>query len=205
MRFNILTGEQRQLLPLIQMFANNFGLVGGTAIAFHLAHRRSIDFDLFSYDTFSTISIRNKVNKFFKIEQTLSQGEGELTVMVNKVKLTLFHFPYHIEFNTQFEDIIRIPDLLTLASMKAFALGKRAKWKDYVDLFFITKQFSLKQIIDKSFKLFGNEFNEKLFRVQLSYFDDVDYSEEVEYMKGFQIPDNEIKRSLEKISLINTG
>jgi len=201
MQSNVLTGEQRQLLPLIRTFSNNFGLVGGTAIAFHLTHRRSIDFDLFSYKTFSTLSIRNKINQFFKIEQTLSQGEGELTVIVNKVKLTFFHFPYNIVFNTQFEDVIKIPDLLTLASMKAFALGKRAKWKDYVDLFFITKQFSLKEIVDQSIKLFGNEFNEKLFRVQLSYFDDVDYSEKVEYMEGFQIPDDEIKLLLEKISL----
>lgn len=200
---NILTDKQRQLLPLIHSFSSTFGLVGGTAIAFHLCHRRSIDFDLFSYNTFSILSARNKINQFFKIEQTLNQGEGELTVIVNSVKLTLFHYPYKINFNTPFEDIIKIPDLLTLASMKAFALGKRAKWKDYVDLFFITKQFSLKQIVDKSTRLFNNEFNEKLFRVQLSYFDDVDYSEKVEFMKGFQVQDDEIKKSLEKLSLIS--
>jgi len=201
MQYNILTFSQRQILPLIQTFSNNFGLVGGTAIAYHLGHRRSIDFDLFSYNTFSTISIRNKVNKFFQIEQTLSQGEGELTVIVNKAKLTLFLFPYKIEYSDRFEDVINIPDLLTLSAMKAFALGKRAKWKNYVDLFFIAKKFNLKQIVDKSFELFGNEFNEKLFRVQLAYFDDVDYSEEVEYMEGFEVPDEEVKNFLIKISM----
>jgi len=201
MQYNILTFSQRQILPLIQTFSNNFGLVGGTAIAYHLGHRRSIDFDLFSYNTFSTISIRNKVNKFFQIEQTLSQGEGELTVIVNKAKLTLFLFPYKIEYSDRFEDVINIPDLLTLSAMKAFALGKRAKWKNYVDLFFIAKKFNLKQIVDKSFELFGIEFNEKLFRVQLAYFDDVDYSEEVEYMEGFEVPDEEVKNFLIKISM----
>jgi len=85
--------------------------------------------------------------------------------------------------------------------MKAFALGQRAKWKDYVDLYFISKKYSLQQIVKKAEKLFGAEFNEKLFRVQLSYFNDVDYSEEVEYMDGFQISDIEVKKSLEKISL----
>ena len=203
MQSNVLTDKQRQILPLIHKFSNNFGLVGGTAIAFHLGHRRSIDFDLFSNKNFSAPPIRNKINQFFKIEQTLSQGEGELTVIVNSVKLTLFHFPYNINFDISFEGIIKVPDLLTLAAMKAFALGKQAKWKDYVDLFFITKQFSLKQIVDKTTQLFGNEFNEKLFRVQLAYFDDVDYTEKVEYMDGFQISDDEIKKSLEKISLIN--
>jgi len=198
---NILTSKQKKILPLIKLFSKDFGLVGGTAIAYYLGHRRSIDFDLFSPKTFSILSARNKINKFFKIEQTLVQGDGELTVMANNVKLTLFNFPYHIEYNSKFENIIKIPDLLTLAAMKAFALGKRAKWKDYVDLYFISKKYSLQQIVKKAEKLFGAEFNEKLFRVQLSYFNDVDYSEEVEYMDGFQISDIEVKKSLEKISL----
>ena len=34
-----------------------------------------------------------------------------------------------------------MPDLLHLAAMKAYALGRRAKWKDYVDLYFILKDF----------------------------------------------------------------
>jgi len=198
---NILTSKQEQILPLIKLFSKDFGLVGGTAIAYYLGHRRSIDFDLFSPKTFSILSARNKINKFFKIEQTLVQGDGELTVMANNVKLTLFNFPYHIEYNSKFENIIKIPDLLTLAAMKAFALGKRAKWKDYVDLYFISKKYSLQQIVKKAEQLFGAEFNEKLFRVQLAYFEDVDYSEEVEYMEGFQTSDTEIKKSLEKISL----
>ena len=198
---NILTSKQEQILPLIKLFSKDFGLVGGTAIAYYLGHRRSIDFDLFSPKTFSILSARNKINNLFKIEQTLVQGDSELTVMANNVKLTLFNFPYHIEYNSKFESIIKIPDLLTLAAMKAFALGKRAKWKDYVDLYFISKKYSLQQIVKKAEQLFGAEFNEKLFRVQLSYFNDVDYSEEVEYMDGFQISDIEVKKSLEKISL----
>ena len=28
-------------------------------------------------------------------------------------------------------------DLLDLAAMKAYALGRRSKWKDYVDLYFL--------------------------------------------------------------------
>jgi len=34
-----------------------------------------------------------------------------------------------------------MPDLLTLAAMKAFALGRRSKWKDYVDLYYLIKDF----------------------------------------------------------------
>ena len=48
MHKEILTDEQINLLPLVQLFNKDFGLVGGTAIAFHIGHRESIDFDLFS-------------------------------------------------------------------------------------------------------------------------------------------------------------
>ncbi len=37
--------------------------------------------------------------------------------------------------------------LLDLAAMKAYAMGRRSKWKDYVDLYFIIKDhFSIDQI-----------------------------------------------------------
>jgi hypothetical protein len=74
-----------------------------------------------------------------------------------------------------------MPDLVTLAAMKAFALGGRAKWKDYVDLYFLLMDhIGLQQIIDKAKSIFGTSFTEKLFREQLSFFKDMDYEEEVE-------------------------
>ena len=49
-----------------------------------------------------------------------------------------------------------MPDLLTLAAMKAYALGGRAKWKDYVDLYILLRDhFSLAQISEKSKDLFS--------------------------------------------------
>jgi len=42
---DILLPDQIELLPLIREFKKEFYLVGGTAIALHLGHRRSIDFD----------------------------------------------------------------------------------------------------------------------------------------------------------------
>ena len=80
--------------------------------------------------------------------------------------------------------------------MKAYALGGRAKWKDYVDLYFILKDYySLQEISKRAKEIFQGFFNQKLFREQLSYFDDVDYSEDIEYVKK-SIGDDEIKNFL---------
>ena len=201
MHKEIFTKEQEKILPLVVDFSDRFGLVGGTAIALHLGHRRSIDFDLFSNKKFGNQSLLNKILTFGKPDQILFNRLGELTFIINGVKMTFFHYPYDIIYAESFGYKIKMPDLLTLASMKAFALGQRAKWKDYVDLFFIIKDhYSITQISEKSQEIFSG-FNEKLFRSQLAYFDGINYDEVVEYLPGFEIPDDIIKQKLVEFSL----
>lgn len=60
MHSQVLTQEQREILPLIKFLAKDFGLVGGTAIALHMGHRRSIDFDLFTNSRFDNLKIKKK-------------------------------------------------------------------------------------------------------------------------------------------------
>lgn len=202
MHKEVLSKEQIELLPLLSMANKGFGLVGGTAIALHIGHRRSIDFDLFSHKAFKNKEMRKKVERMTKITKEIVNKSGEFTFISNEVKITFFNFPYKIEYKKNFDKIIKMPDLLTLAAMKAFAMGQRAKWKDYVDLYFIMKDFfTCKEIIKKTQELFGAEFNEKLFRIQLAYLDDVNYGEEVEYLKGFEISDEKVKKALIEFSL----
>ena len=202
MRKEILTEAQSKLLPIVKLFSKKFGLVGGTAIALHLGHRESIDFDLFSFDGFNNYSIKAKITKNQPIDNVLVNKKGEYTFLINKVKFTFFQFPYEIDFSESFGDIIKLPDILTLAAMKAFALGRRAKWKDYVDLYFIMKtNHTISQITAKGVEIFGNEFNEKIFRTQLAYFGDIDYSEEIIYKDGFSTDDEIIKKVLVEFSL----
>ena len=205
MHKEILTSEQNRLLPLVAEFSEDFGLVGGTAIAFHLGHRRSIDFDMFSEEKFGNLSILNKIkaSTFGEPSNILVNRLGEFTFIVNNVKMTFFNYPYKIIYSESFGYNIKIPDILTLSAMKAFALGQRAKWKDYVDLYFIIKDhFSISQISQKGQEIFGSGFNEKLFRSQLSYFNGINYEEAIEFMPGFEVSDNEIKNKLVEFSLI---
>ncbi|MDO8529310.1 MAG: nucleotidyl transferase AbiEii/AbiGii toxin family protein, partial [bacterium] len=198
MRREILTEEQIKLLPLVEMFNKDFGLVGGTAIALQIGHRRSIDFDLFSLKEFKNEKIRKIIAKSkCKIEKVFKDEEGQFTFFINGVQLTFFHYPFKISFSKHFRKILKMPDLLTLAAMKAYALGRRAKWKDYVDLYFIIRKYhSIEKIINKGKKIFKGEFNEKIIREQLSYFDDMNYSEKIEFMKGFEVDDKIIKKAL---------
>lgn len=197
----VLDENQRDLLSLVSYFSPRFGLVGGTAIALHLGHRRSIDFDLFTTKPFDINQVKKQVNANHKISHTFIQGRDELSILVDRVKLTFYHYPYPIEFPEDFENIIKTPDLLTLGAMKAFALGRRAKWKDYVDLYFLFKEYSFTDLVVKTRELFGQEFNEKFFRIQLSYFEDIDFSEEVIYMPGYEMSLEVIQKKLTDVSV----
>jgi len=201
MHDEILSESQRKLLLLIKKFTPQFGLVGGTAIALQIGHRRSIDFDLFTFEDFDADKIREIIRGEYTIENVFIERPGELTLLVDGVKMTFFKYPFAIEFSVKFEDVIRVPDLGTLAAMKAYALGRRAKWKDYVDLYFIFKTFSLLSVVTITKRIFAGEFNEKLFREQLAYFKDIDYSETVDFLPGHNVTDEEIKNSLLQTSL----
>ncbi|MBI5286898.1 MAG: nucleotidyl transferase AbiEii/AbiGii toxin family protein [Deltaproteobacteria bacterium] len=198
---DVLSEGQQRLLPLIHKFQNDFYLAGGTAIALQIGHRRSIDFDLFSRKSLNTLEIVNIIKRSaLVINTTLEETTIELTLVVNGVKVTFLEYPFDIKPSLNLDNIIMMPDLLTLASTKAYSLGRRSKWKDYVDLYFIFRDhFTSKDVSQKAKEIFGGGFNERLFREQLCYFEDVDFSEGIDFFKG-RINDETIKGFLEGVA-----
>jgi len=197
---NVLEENQIKLLDLIKLFQKDFYLAWWTAIALYLGHRKSIDFDLFSNKPVKLNSIINTIIKNnYKIDYTLVSNKDELTIVIQWVKITFLYFPFNIDLKDfLIPTIIKSPDLLTIAAMKAYAMWRRSKWKDYVDMYFLLNQNYTVEIISKKAKeIFNWAFEEKLFREQLCYFEDIDYSEGVKYIWE-NIDDNIIKNFLSK-------
>ena len=201
MHLNILSDSQQKLIELVSEFGNNFYLVGGTALALQFGHRCSIDFDLFSLSSFNGDEIKNRVGKSWEINQVYVSSKDELTMMVQGVKMTWYRYQFDILSNIKWLEVINMPNPLHIAAMKAYALGHRAKWKDYVDLYFLFKRYSLEEVVALTTKIFGNElFDERLLREQLVYYDDVDFSEKIEFMPGFEVGEGKIKDFLVKVA-----
>jgi len=202
MHTEILNPEQNKLLPLLKLFRREFYLVGGTAIALQIGHRESIDFDLFKPRPFSSKKILNKMDEKQTRYNVTRRVSEQLNLTILNVKFTFFEYPYPVEASIDFNQIIRMPDLLTLAAMKSFALGRRAKWKDYVDLYYLIKEYyGVSEIIQKAEFIYKQEFSGKLFRSQLAFHKDIDYSEPVEYMDGYEVEEEVIKDFLIEKSL----
>ncbi|PIP85264.1 hypothetical protein COY48_01000 [Candidatus Collierbacteria bacterium CG_4_10_14_0_8_um_filter_43_86] len=135
MHQNILTTEQTHLLSLIQKFSQEFYLVGGTALALQYGHRRSTDFDLFSQKAFDNYDIRRMINQDNKITNVRLEAVGEITLLVDSVKIMFLYFDFPVVHTIELDKVITMPDDLTIGAMKAYAMGRRSKWKDYADLY----------------------------------------------------------------------
>jgi hypothetical protein len=203
MHIEILSPDQASLLRFVKRFRRNFFLVGGTAIALQIGHRRSYDFDLFSKKPLNLKLLERTIRlSELPVNDVKVKRSHEYTLVIKNIKFTFYHYLYPaVEALIDFNGIIKMPPLLQLAAMKAHALGGRAKWRDYVDLYFLLKNyFTLRKIVDEAKRLFHGEFNERLFRQQLCFFNDVDYREKVEYM-GDSVPEDQIKKFLSDVGL----
>ena len=97
MHSEILNDRQTELLPLMAQFRREYYLVGGTAIALYLGHRRSIDFDLFKP---SAINHKRNLDKIAAtpFTHTVTRRVAEqMNLIVNDVKLTFFQYPFPVE------------------------------------------------------------------------------------------------------------
>jgi hypothetical protein len=202
MHLEILSTEQLDLLGFIKKYTKGYYLVGGTAIALHIGHRKSIDFDLFTVGKVNGLSIKKSVASSGFKSNIIHQGENQIHFIIHGVKLTFFQFPFELPAAEYHKNFFRMPELLTLPAMKAFALGGRGKWKDYVDLYYLIKfHFPIKVICDRAKELFGDVFNPMLFIKQLSYFNDIRFDEQPEFLPGFEVSEQEVKQFLTEAAL----
>ncbi len=137
--------DQRDVLKLLGPVASehNFYLAGGTAVAIHLGHRRSVDFDWFRSEPFSdpmewAQALRDRGVPF----DTISVDEGTLHGSISGVRTSFFEYSYPLlsysEMWSEYET--RLASLDDLACMKLVAIAQRGTKKDFVDLHAICKQ-----------------------------------------------------------------
>jgi len=203
MNENVLTKEQKALAEELLPEMKNFYLVGGTALALQIGHRRSLDFDLASRQPIEPFNLeRHLISKGFQIQRTFTATGDEYSALIQETKITFFYFPFDVQHPLSWDKgEITLPSIKDLGAMKAYALGRRSKWKDYVDLYFILKfHLQLEDLVQRTKSVFPGHFNSKLFREQLCYFDDMDYSESIAYLEHAP-SDKEVRNFLEEMAV----
>jgi predicted nucleotidyltransferase component of viral defense system len=172
-----LTKEAAALFGRLRQFPA-FYLAGGTALALQIGHRVSVDFDLFSPDDINR-RLLDRVGRVFAATASISplvNNSDELTVLVNGVKVTFLKYPFPPLEPFVVEDSLPLLSVRDIAATKAYTIGRRGAYKDYVDLYFIVsgRHATLDGIIEAAEEKFGPEFNARLFLEQLVFLDDVE-------------------------------
>jgi hypothetical protein len=124
----------------------NFYLAGGTALAIQLGHRRSIDLDWFNGESFSVSGIKNRLSGLGKIE-VIGEDKETLNCLLDGVKISFFRYNYKQLFPPIEFSGFKMADERDIAAMKLAAISSRGSKKDFIDLYFLLKKYSLKEII----------------------------------------------------------
>lgn len=154
----------------------NFYLAGGTALALQIGHRRSNDFDLFSPKIIPANLLKKVTRIFFpwKLE-VLVNNPNELTILVGGIKITFLHYPFPLLTKLVVIKGVKSLSIKEIAVTKAYTIGRRGSFKDYIDLYFILSEKGclLMEIIRSAEKKYDHNFNARLFLEQLLYLEDL--------------------------------
>ncbi len=151
--------------------AADIRLVGGTALALILGHRKSIDLDLFgSFD--ENISFRSLLLNSGHSAEGRDNGQMQF-LRVDGVKVDFVNYPYPWLKAPIVEDGVKLADILDIVPMKISATANRGRKKDFVDISFLLDRFSLKEMFD----LYQSKYSLTEFSFALrglTYFDDAE-------------------------------
>lgn len=173
----ILDQNRQETFSKLGKFSDLGVLAGGTALALQIGHRLSFDFDIFTNQPL-TKNLWDKIRRVFGSDCTRTmEVEGQLNFLTPQfVSVTFFHADFPPLFPVVKTSFIDLFDPRDIATNKAYTIGRRGKWRDYVDLYFLLKEkrITIQEIINLSQKRYQNEFPTKLFLEQLCYFDDIE-------------------------------
>lgn len=175
MHYEALNQETKKLWGKCGFLRDDFYLAGGTALALQMGHRLSIDLDFFSPNPIKK-TLLAKVEEKLGPVSVLVNTKNELTVAVEGVKVTFLYYPFILKYKTVETKIVPLASIADIASMKAYTIGRRRSFKDYVDIYFIlSKEYTtLGTLISDAKEKYGQAFNDRLFCEQLTSPDDLD-------------------------------
>ena len=175
MHLEALTEKGKEIFSKLGSF-DDFYLAGGTALALQIGHRTSIDFDLFSEKEISK-DFLSKIKHIFSKNNVsvVVNNPDEVTAFVSETKVTFLKYPFPLIYDLINYKSVNLASVKEIAGIKAYTIGRRGSFKDYIDLYFILskKRSSLNEIIDTAQKKYQSDFNSRLFLEQLLYLEDI--------------------------------
>lgn len=122
-------------------------LVGGTALALQLGHRKSVDLDLFGTIEASPEDIQEVCREAGELE--ISKTSKNINIYwIDGIKVDCVNYPYKWLDECRVLDGVRLASVNDIAAMKISAIINRGTKKDFIDLHFLLQKMFLNHILD---------------------------------------------------------
>lgn len=157
-----------QILPVLK----ETRLVGGTALAMQLGHRVSIDLDFFGKIPVPSEVLRDYLSDNHRVS-IIKEGRNINIYEVDGIKVDFVNYRYDWIDSPVVEDGLTLASIKDIAAMKVNAIIGRGTKKDFVDLYFLLRHYSLAELLELYFQKYpdGNSF---IALKSISYFGDAE-------------------------------
>ena len=173
--FQTILPDTLELLRVLmqQPLLRQMRLVGGTSLALQYGHRRSVDLDLFGT---TTENIEELADMMHQCADHIVRGHCTKrikTFFLNNIKVDVVNYDYKWIDEVIEENELRLASPKDIAAMKVNAVMGRGTKKDFIDVYFLLKHFSFKDIMNFYMQKYtdGSEYRALL---SMTYFADAD-------------------------------
>jgi len=181
-------------------YLDGFYLVGGTALALYMGHRRSDDIDLFTNTAFDSAGLLENIHQDFPYQLSYTANNTLKGSIYNlKVDLLAHRYPY-LQPPAQVDGIhvLSLPDIAAMKLNAISTSGQRSK--DFVDMYYLSGMFDMESMLS-FYKAKYNQENDTFILKSLIYFDEVDLSDWPVLIKNPELKWQDIRKRLTTIVL----
>ena len=160
--------KKLQRLPVLEQTR----LVGGTALALQLGHRKSIDLDFFGTVDCEAEYLRESIAGIASLT-ILKESPHIHIYIVDGIKVDIVNYKYPWLDDVVLEEGLRLASVSDIAAMKITAIIGRGTKKDFIDIAFLLHHFSLEEILH----FYAAKYNDSsvfMAMKSLAYFDDAE-------------------------------
>lgn len=152
----------------------SFYLAGGTALALYLGHRRSVDLDFFSVQSFDEDALIATLQGLPKLA-VIAKSPQTAYLHVADTKVSFIGYQYPLLFPLAEFRELAVADVRDIACMKLSALASRGSRRDFVDLYVVAREYGIPHMFDLFRRKFAEvDFNLLHLRKSLTYFADAE-------------------------------
>jgi hypothetical protein len=181
-------------------YLDGFYLVGGTALAIHISHRKSVDIDLFSDFSFDASELLEKIHQdysyqlFFTSSNTLKGRIGSINVDILAHRYKLIAEPNMINGVW----VLSVPDIIAMKLNAISTSGQRSK--DFIDIYYLLNTYDLKTMLQFYQKKYEQQ-NVAFVLKSLVYYDDVDLADWPDLIENPKLKWVDVKKRINKVVL----